>query len=340
MQGSSLGAITSQAALYPIDKESIVSGRVDGPSANPGRNQRQLLFNRVATNDKGNFIAINSERGSQLAYYDPAAPVDRKLIVIASPGGEAKPSGDPVWLSDGVAIPLNSGQLVAVDPSTGATIGSPIQPPLEPGHSVQWATPTLLADGSTLVAANSDNILLKIATGKQFNKLQEVNTANKVSGNLASLKDIIFVPTVGEQASYVEVYGGSDLARQNAVAIEGKMPWGLYAVGDVVIAYSNLEGFVAIGADGQKRWATPLKNIAPVGKPQLIDNHIVIACFTGEIYRINPQDGQIDGIIRTGETISSQPLFVNKAMFVPGDDGNVLVVTSVSFTPYEPASSN
>lgn len=340
MQGSSLGVVTSQASLYTIGSENMASGRVDGPSANPGRNQRQLMFNRVAVNNKGYLIAINSERGSQLAYYDPTAQVDRRLIVIASAGGEAKPTGDPVWLVDGVVIPLGSGQLVAVDPATGSTIGTPIQPPLEPGHTVQWTTPALLSDGTTLMAANSDNILVKIATGKQFNKLQETTTANKLGGSLASLNDTVFVPTFGEQASYVEVYNGADLVRQNAVAIEGKIPWGLYSVGEVALAYSNLEGIVAIGPDGQKRWTTPLKNVAPVGKPQLIDNHIVIATVTGEIYQIDPQDGKITGVIKTGESISSQPLFVKTAMFVPGDDGNVLAITPVKFEAYEGSGSN
>ncbi len=139
--GNVFHAVTSQAALYTLDSESLKNGRVDNSTANPGRNQSQLMFDRVAINDQGGLVAVNSERGSQTAFYNAKANDDKKLEIVRTQGDAAKPSGDPIWIEDGIVIPLDNGQLLAVNPATGATIGSPLQPTLEPGQKVSWTTP-------------------------------------------------------------------------------------------------------------------------------------------------------------------------------------------------------
>ncbi len=335
-KGSAFHAITSQAALYSIEASNIGSGQIDGPIANPGRNQRQMSFNKVAKSKNGSLVAVNSERGNQVAYYSNQLANDRALTIISSATGDGRPSAAPLWLEDGIVIPMENGQLVAIDPKTGQAIGAPIQPPMEPGTSISWATPTLLDDQRTLVAANSTKQLFRIATGKQFSSLNNVPMANAVVGRLAATNNQVLVPTQGDQSSYVEIYDGTDLTRENVVAIEGRIVWGIHNVNELGIFYSNIEGLVAINSAGERVWAAALQDIAPVGVPQVVNEEMIVATREGNLYRFNLQNGKVTGVLRTGETVSSEPFVAGNGLLVPGDEGNVLAVGMDQFKPYEP----
>ncbi len=335
---NAFAAITSQAALYNIEKTSLGSGQLTSPVANPGRNQRQMAFDRVAIGREGSFAAVNSERADQIAYFDSKANAEKMLSIISSSAGTGQPSGDPLWIADGIVIPMNNGQLIAVDPATGRTIGTPVQPPMEPGKKTVWSTPCLLADQRTLVAANSDKKLVRVSTGKQFSRLNEVQTAYQVIGQLAALENLVIVPTLGDQSSYLEIYDGVDLSRKATVAIDGRISWGVQQVDALAICYTQTEGLIAVDSKGERVWTAALKNVAPVGRLQTLQNDILLSTVSGDLFRIEKSSGKVISVLRTGESISGTPLVLGNGLLIPGDEGNVLAVAVSQFEPFDAAT--
>ena len=328
---SGVDAITSQASLYRIDKSNINSGKINGPIANPGRNQRQMDFSRTTDDISRGFVAVNSERGTQIAVYNAKSSPENSLSILSLVGDESQPSGDPVWVAAGIAIPLDNGQLLSVDPANGKRIGQPIQTQLSPGKTIRWSTPTLLQDNRTLIAANSDQQLMSISTDKQFSRLVDVKTAKLASGRLGSLEEMIFLPSVGDQSSYIEVYSAGDLTRKSTQAVDGRILWGMYDISGASLCYSNLEGLIAIDGKGEKKWTAAISDIAPVGPPIELDGAVIVATVAGDVYRIDGQSGEVTGILKTGEAISAAPLILGTGLVIPGEEGNVLAVSMSQF---------
>ncbi len=150
----------------------------------------------------------------------------------------------------------------------------------------------------------------------------------------------MLVPAFGEQSSFVEFYNSDDLARESTLAVEGRILWGLYSINDIALCYSNSEGLIAVSANGERLWTAALPKIVPIGPPQLLDNQLLIASKTGELFKINPQDGAIIGVARTSEPISGTPLLVGSNILVPGDEGSVLVLSNPQFEEYASTASN
>ncbi len=317
--------MTTQAALFSVDAQAREKG-IAVPVENPGRNQRQLLFGSPVRLADGRIFALNKNQNNQIALYDPKATAGNSLRVLVLSGGGVDPSCDPISVGSSVLICGNNGQIVMIDPSTGQQVADPFQPTVTPGTSYKWLKPAVLSDKQTIIAADNNQRMFKISTGKQFRALNEVVLPSRLKGQLAAIKDSVVAIVESPSGDVVQLYNGIDLQPSQSLALQGSVVAGPFVVGGVGYVLTDGEGLVSFDGEAKKLWEAKLPQISLIGEPQLVDTDLVLVGLAGEVLRLASQDGKLIGSANVGEMISASPVVLQGGVVMAGDEGTVFTV--------------
>jgi hypothetical protein len=213
-----------------------------------------------------------------------------------------------------------------IDPSNGKQVSDAFQPAVAPGASYKWLKPALLSDKQTIVAADNNQRMFRIATGKQFRALNEVSVPNRLKGQLAALGDVVIGVTESPSGDVVQCYSGLDLAPAQSLTLQGNVIAGPFVLESVGYVLSDAEGLVAFDSQAKKLWESKIPDISMKGEPQRVGDDIIIVGVSGEILRISAQDGKLIGSANVGEMISASPVVLPAGVVLAGDEGTVFTV--------------
>lgn len=322
-------AVTSQGSLYQVGKEPFAANGFATSKENVGRNERSLMFRNPVRMKDGRVVMLNESQPSQLFLFDPKGTKENSRRITLALDGDV--SAAPVGVKNLLALPLNNGQIVVVDPMTGQRKMAPFQPTLQPGARPSWVGPTVLSDQQTLIIANDSQTLFRIAVGNDMRSLAEKQMERGLRGRLVTLGETILGIGKGNATESIEVINAGSLAPMGSIALQGQVAWGPYVVDKIAVVQSGVDGIVAVDESGAKVWSKAIPNGTLIGEPAFQDGKIYASLSSGTVLQIDAASGEILGEASVGEPISSGPVILKTAVVVPGDEGTIFAISIADF---------
>jgi outer membrane protein assembly factor BamB len=313
-------AINSAAMLFTLDPTKLIREKAD---SNPGEGKSQLLFRYPTALSNNTSLLINASTANQIAVYSPGQAT--KLRLLSANFGGAKPTCPPVAVEDRFAIGLDNGQLSLFDPSNGAPVADPYQPPMQPGVKMAWNQPAYLADSKTLVAANDSQKLVRLGVGDSLRLLSEVDLENRLVGPLVALDAKVFAVEAAPSADNVVDFNSTSLAKGSSLPLEGRWVSGPFLAEGMVIVQVE-EKIQAISAENQQLWAIDFPQSMLLGPPLKSGDNLIFLSISGQIRVVNQASGEVIGSADIGQPLSGAARIISSGIVVGSDEGAVLLV--------------
>ena len=149
--GMQIGSVNSTGAAYLVDREAMRSRVVNRAEKSSAR-RLPVLDHSL---DLGEGRVLASAVGSEtLLHFRPGLPRGAtKKIQLVAPLSCAPTT----WLG-GFVTPTTAGQVFLYDSEEGQQLGSPFQPPLEPGASYDWNAPAVYGRGDDAQLVLTDGV--------------------------------------------------------------------------------------------------------------------------------------------------------------------------------------
>ena len=328
--GKGVHVVTSQAALFQLDRQAIDSGSTKGPIENPGDELIAKSFADPIEVDDKRAVMLNKVDGKSMVVYDTAREREqlRSVTMNLSAGS---PSGGGLAVGDGVLVPLDNGRIVLIDFRTGASKATPYQPETDPAANIAWTNPIALNDDATqVVLANSQKKLFRLRVAEQIRELASKEISYVTLGKAARVGGTWVAATSGESADYLVGYEMATLTEKFKQLLPGRIIWGPETNGDANEQYCLLQTddqvLRAFDAGGKQVFELPLPAGKPIGRPVIANGSLVLAGSTGWLTSIEPKSGTLNGQIDLEQPISATPFPIGNSLLVPGKEGVIYVV--------------
>ena len=331
-------AISTQAALFKLGRESLETGSSDGPIENPGGDGVEMRFENPIKIDDNTFLLMNqsveAKAGRQVAIYDPSRRQEKlRRVNLSLPAG--RPSGgslisgspgDPVQ-QRGLFVPLDSGRAMLMRWQTGASMGSPFQPVSDPVGKVQWSQPVRLPDDpQQVVIADSRKSIYRLRVGDQMRDLATGALETPLLGPTAGIGNVMMATTAGPSADFVVGYDMNSLKQTFKKPLDGRSTWGPVAAGEFCLLRTDDSKLRGFSDDGSQTFEFDLPRGKPVGEPIQAGKVMVLAGAPGWIVAFDPTTGQLVGKTNINQPISATPLPMGNTLLVPGTEGVIYIV--------------
>ncbi|MGI9469909.1 MAG: PQQ-binding-like beta-propeller repeat protein [Rubripirellula sp.] len=321
--GNGLHCVTTQAALFELDREALGAGSTTGPIENPGENAVAIRFeNPIAINETSSLM-LNQVDGQSIIVYEPQR-ANGKLRQLTMNLSAGKPVGGGVVSGGGLFLPLDTGRAVLIDWRTGANMGTPFQPASDPVKNVQWTNPiTLPDDPDQVVLADSRKKLYRLRVGEQIRELASRDLEYELLGTIAGVGDTLVGTTAGPSADFIVGMEMVSLDEKFKTLLNGRVVWGPVSAGELCLFKTDDSKLRGIDADGAQLFEVDIPKGSPIGQPIVVDDTIVLVGKTGWLLAINATSGEVTGQTDLGQPISGTPLVAGTRLLVPGTEGVV-----------------
>ncbi|MFG0263116.1 MAG: serine/threonine protein kinase, partial [Novipirellula sp. JB048] len=324
---SGFHAVTTQGALFELDRDALASGSTANPIENPGGSGVAMRFENPIPIDDTRRLMLNQATSEDIVVYDPTRRQEklRKLTLALS----GKASGGALVAGGGLLVPIASGRVVLMNWQTGQMLGSPFQPASEPEGTVQWSQPVALpSDPDQVVIADSRNQLYRLRVGAQLRDLAQQPLEAPLLGPAAAIGEVMIAAVAGPAADFVVGHDLTSLDEKFKVLLDGRINWGPVAAGEYCLLRTDDSVLRAFDAEGQQRFELPIPEDEPAGPPVLIDDRLVLAGKAGWMVAFDPASGELLGQSDLGQPIFAPPLGIGNNLLVPGAEG-VVYITDV-----------
>jgi outer membrane protein assembly factor BamB len=324
--GKGFHAVTSQAALFELDAQSLAEGATSGPIENPGGTGASMRFEQPRWIDKDRAVFVNLATSGQICVYDPTRAKEKlRLMTLAMP--PSRIDGDGVIAGEGLVLPLESGRVVYMDWQTGAQLGSPFQPASSPDKPVRWSMPVVLSsDASQVVIADDRKRSIACESPSRFGSLAAADLQDPLLKPLCVIGEKIVGSASGPSADFLVCFDANSLAETARVLLDGRITWGPFAAEDRVVLQTD-DGVLRTYDSAGKVVAEPV-SLDPgqlVPGVKLIGDVMIITSRSGWFAAINKSTGAMIGKIDLHQPLSALPLEVGKRLLVPGAEGLVYI---------------
>ncbi len=331
--GKGFHAVTSQAALFHLDRESLQEGSTKGPIENPGDQAITIRFNNPIAIDDTRRLFINQANSDKILVYSPKRPRELLRQVTLNISG-AQLSGGAIVAGGGLFMPLSTGRAVLVDVRTGSMMASPFQPDSDPAAEVTWTIPVRVPDDADqIVIADSRKKIYRLRVGEQIKELASKDLEQPLLGPAAGVGDTMVASISGPAADFVVGYDLGSLEEKFRTLLNGRISWGPVSAGEFCLLQTDDSVLRALASDGSQKFEIKLPAGLPVGKPIQVGEAMVLAGSSGWLVALDRSTGQLIGQSDLGQPISATPYPVSdKQLLVPGAEG-VVYITDVPSAP-------
>ena len=324
--GKGVDVITSQAALFRLDREALVSGSTKGPIENPGDQIVAKRFADPIAIDENRFVMLNQVDGKSMLVYDPTRE-NEQLRSVTMNMATGVTAGDAVGTSRGVLVPLNNGRVELIDFRTGTSTATPFQPETDPTIKVHWTNPVPLAsDPDQVVLASDQKKIYRLRVAEQIRELASKDLESALFSQAAGVGDTWFAATGGPSADFLVGFEMTSLNEKFKHLQDGRIVWGPVAFGELCLLQTDDRNLRAYDAQGGQVFAVPLPEGRPVGQPTNANDSLVLAGESGWLVWIDPRSGKISGQTDLEQPISATPFPIGSSILVPGKEGVIYIV--------------
>lgn len=314
-----IDALNSGGMLFQLNKDRFRSQA----DSNPGQGKRTMDFSLPLEIDETHRVLMNASRSNQLAYYDATRG---DLRIVSANFGGGLPSCEPVAVEDKLAVGLDNGQFVLLDPSNGSLASSPYQPPMEAGKKIRWNRPAYLSSSKTIFASSDLQKLVRLAlSGSSLRALTEVDLETPLKGPIISLGNHIAAVNSTLSGDALTIFDSTSLKVLQSVPLDGNLVAGPFAMETGCLVQTDSR-ILALTPEGKQQWSLPMTRAKLVGAPLVGNNQLILATQTGEILVVDAGTGEVSGRIATGQPFSSRPLVLPAGLLVGSDEGTVLAL--------------
>lgn len=327
-QGKAFHVVTSQAALFELDENSLAEGSTKAPMENPGGNGVAMRFEHPARIDDSRRVMLNQEGSNQLCVYDPSRSNQKlRLITMSLPSGRA--SGSGLAAGGGFLLPMDSGRIVLANWQTGAMLGSPFQPTSDPNQTIRWSTPVALPeDPDQVIIADDRKKIYRLRVGDQLRELASADLEKPLLGPTAILGDTLLATTAGPAADFLVLFDTGSLDQRSERLLDGRVTWGPFAAGPLVVLRTDDGRLRGFDTAGEPTFVVDLPDGNPVDGVSLADQMVIVTGENGWLAAIDVDQGKMAGRFDLMQPLSAAPLVVGRRLLVPGKEG-VIYITEI-----------
>ncbi len=329
-QDGKFDAVNTGGAYFRLDNQPLRSEA----DANPGQGRVATLFTHPVSLAAGDQVMLNESKPNQLAYL--AHQADRSsLSVLSANFGSAKPSCPPIAVEDNLAVGLNNGQFILIDPTNGALAASPYQPPMQPGKKVVWNRPVYLDSSQTLIVASDLQKLVRLSVGDSLRALTEVDLEAPLTGPLALLGTQVVAVSETRSGDRLVLYDSTSLEQTTDVVLDGHVIGGPFSLPELVVVQTEGQ-LIAVTSQGEVTWSIDFPSSELTSPPVVHQGQLVMATTSGEVWVVDAATGDVVGNSRVGQGLSSAPVVLPVGLLLGSDEGAVLALpmpSSRSETP-------
>ena len=342
---TTLGAPTAGPAfeLEGADAPLVVTSRgavFDLPSAEPGtskivdKTQAQVDF----TTQYYRFEGGASVDAKNQVFFPPDGEI-RSLVVDTTNGNVTarligweipateRPCLPLVW-NKNILVPTKMGQILVVEPLTGAADIHPFQPELAFGEEVEWAPPAAV-EGSDPSVILSDRQLRLFRLGVQPDPqphlvaLQQVELEEPLTGNLAAAGLMLVGVGNHEGKDVLRLFQLPEMAEQTPIEISGDVVFSPKEVGSRVYVGTSEQGLIAIQDDFTVAWTRPLNGRQIVAGPLPVGDMLAVSFAHGEVWLLNAATGEPAQAFDIGEPLGNGLSWQAGGLWAHGYDGTL-----------------
>lgn len=313
-------AVTSPGAVFSIDPAEIGANSVDvqATAALPPTAVRRPLTDVVPLG--GQAVAMVIAGGpDEIHVFDPQSPGTKfRSLQLTSPAACC-----PALFSDGLLVPLGSGQTLFLDSRNGSSRTEPFQPPLETGLRVAWQKPLTGEDGEILLTdgvAGLYRVKIQDQPKPHLAAVASVPLGEPITSPIALLGNTIHA--VDKSQSLIS-FGLPDLKPGKPRPLAARIAWGPRTVGNHVLLTTDDELLYSIDVDGKVR--TDRLPYGPLaGTPISVEDHLFFASTRGVVWKINPATGEEAGTsVDIKIPLQTGPVLFDGRLLVAGRDGSL-----------------
>ncbi|TWT53298.1 outer membrane biogenesis protein BamB [Rubripirellula amarantea] len=321
-------SVTSQAALFALDRESLASGSTKGPLENPGRRSVNIRFEKPVAMEDGRVAFLDEGGGETVLVYAPQRENEKlRQVTMSLPAGQ--PSGGMIYAGGGLFMPLTTGRAVLINWQTGAVIGAPFQPASDPAGTVKWTNPVARSDDpNQIIVADSRKKIYRLRVDGLIRELSSKDIKTEFLGAAASVNDTFIAGASGPAADYLVGHDMESLEEGFRTLLGGRIVWGPVATNDYALIKTDDGNLRAFGPDGSEKFSISIPDGNPVGVPVEMGEEWLLAGSTGWLLKLDASSGNLTGQSDLGQPLSSSPILVGKSLLVPGAEG-VIYITEV-----------
>ncbi len=324
--GKGVHVVTTQAALYQLDRQALVSGSTTGPIENPGDRIVAKSFENPIDIDDSRAVMLNKVDGKSMIVYDPNREREQLRAVTMSLSS-GLPTGRALAVAGGILIPLDIGRVELIDFRTGAAKATPFQPEVDPTEKVVWTNPVSLPDDAgQVILANDSKKIYRVRVAEQIRELASKDLEHDLFGPAAGVAGSWFSAASGPSADLLVGFEMASLDEKFKTLLDGRIVWGPVAADGLCLIQTDDKNLRAYTAEGKQVFAVPLPAGQPVGRPVSSNGSIVLAGKTGWLAWLDPSSGELVGQADLGQPISASPFPIGSSLLVPGQEGVIYIV--------------
>jgi outer membrane protein assembly factor BamB len=336
MQKRQIHAINSQAELFEITTADFGSGRLDRPAQRVIGTSRSVPFDEAITLESSRWALASRQERHKVIVFDPAASTTSERLqarVLASVG-DSQVTALPTAFQAGLLVPLDSGQVLLVDPSTGQDQVLPFQPRVEAGRKIQWRRPAVIDNGSSQFVITDDRkkvyrVGVQDTPQKHLVGLAETELQQEIASELAVAGDTIYGVVHGASSDTVISLAAEDLAAGKEWPVDGRVVWGPERVGQLVLLATDGKQLLAYDRGQQQKWTAQLKHGPLAGTPLLQDGQLILTSVNGTLWQLSAEDGTEGPVAEIGEPLGAGAVPFAGRLLLSGSDGTLLVVPAL-----------
>lgn len=327
--GGTIEVVNSRGRLFKVTETERAAGVVAKAEASALRDEQLILSlsDAVEVDDGVWTLAPKSGYNQVVFHRTTEKNAGLKTLTIAAPVGQA--ATEPIPFRDGLLVPLKNGQIVLVDPTTGAEQVRPFHPRMEPESETDWRRAAVVDGGGGFVIANADGQIHHVGIGEKPRRhLQELGSATvreDVVGPLASIGNVFFLTTRSTSGDTLLCFALPELKQVESWPLNGRLRWGPMRVGETVVVATDTE-LMCMDQERNRQWSVSWEHGTVVGKPLLLDEHVLLATDSGTVVALNAAQGNVVGTVDVGEPLAGGPVAFQDQLCVASQSGVLLLV--------------
>ncbi|RCS55935.1 hypothetical protein DTL42_00660 [Bremerella cremea] len=329
LEGAKLPLVaTSRGTVF--DLPSVAEGTsqiVDKPQAKLDVTTQHYQFMGGAAVDPENQVFYPPDDETRSLVVDTTnGKVTARLIAWEIPA-TARNTRPLLWEKH-ILVPTKMGQIMVVDPITGASDIHPYQPELAFGEEVDWAPPAPVggSDPSVILSDRLDNLyrLGIIPTPEpHLAALSQVKLADQMSGSMAVAGLMLVGVGTNDGHDVVRLFQLPEMAEQKPIAITGDVVFSPKHVNGRVYCATSSEGLLAIQDDFSLAWNRPLEGRQIVSGPLPVGDNLAISFQHGEVWLLSAQTGEVIEQFNVGEPLVDGLSWSQGQLWAHGYDGTL-----------------
>ena len=332
-------AVTAAGTCFQLEAAALKDGAViDQPAAAlPPAEVRRPVSDVVALD--GGLLALAAGDAKQIAVFrgpgvlahakdsGPAAAADPTktpdpFIRLTLPDPLAC---RPVSFAGGLLAPTKGGQVLLLDPVSGANRAEPFQPRLESGVSLAWREPAVLGPDDFALTDGRTNlyrVTVKTQPKPYLAVADTAKTPEPVVAPLAAVRGVVYAADVHTLTAY-EL---PKLSRGKQWPLSGRPVWGPRRIGQRVLLATDDDQLYCLTADQKLLWRVTMAHGPLAGTPAESGGRYVLASVAGTVWTIDAESGKEASADELGRPLGCGPVAYGGQLLLAGRDGTLYLV--------------